>query len=267
MEPVRRRRPQALPPPSSDVEEAESGYEDDDAGDVWPARLPSSALRYQGLTTENGPAMKRLSALSGNVSLSGEARSWDARDRVAPAQTSIPRRRSAPPPARQQFLLPAPERADFGSQGERHHGPHWLLVLGLLMLSMLLGWVLLTTLSSWWQVAQDDWHYGRPRTYHAEAVVGHHDSATNPSHFIALNLHSHVEVIEFPGGDASKARIYLGPTLIGPGEDLAVVTLTFKDVNGDGKLDMIVNVEGSHFVFLNDQGQFHTSKSGEQVNP
>jgi len=69
------------------------------------------------------------------------------------------------------------------------------------------------------------------------------------------------------GGDASKAKIYIGPTLIGPGQDLAVVTLTFKDVNGDGKPDMIVDVENSHFIFINDNGQFRPARPGEQVNP
>jgi len=44
--------------------------------------------------------------------------------------------------------------------------------------------------------------------------------------------------------------------LIGPGQDLTPVTLTFKDVNADGKLDMIVNVQDTHFVFLNSNGTF-----------
>jgi hypothetical protein len=133
------------------------------------------------------------------------------------------------------------------------------------MFTMLVGWVVLTMLSSWWQVTQDDLHYGRPRTYQTDIAVGHNDSAANPSHFIALNIKSHIEIIEFPGGDTSKARIYVGPTLIGTGQDLAAVTLTFKDVNGDGKLDMIVNVQDSHFVFINDNGQFRPARPGENV--
>ncbi|WP_161977207.1 hypothetical protein [Dictyobacter kobayashii] len=43
------------------------------------------------------------------------------------------------------------------------------------------------------------------------------------------------------------------------------MTLTFKDVNGDGKLDMIVNVQDSHFVFLNDAGQFRSPRPGEHI--
>jgi len=97
-------------------------------------------------------------------------------------------------------------------------------------------------------------------------VVGHADSASHPSHFIAINVNRHIEVIEFPGGDAAKAKIYLVSTLIGDGQDLAVVTLSFKDVNGDGKLEMIVNVEDSHFVFINDQGQFRPARPGEPIS-
>jgi hypothetical protein len=142
---------------------------------------------------------------------------------------------------------------------------HWLVFVGLAMVIMIIGWVLLTMFANWWQITQDNWHYGYPRTYQVDEVVGHNDSAAHPSHFIALNLNSHVEVIEFPGGDPSKAKVYLGPTLIGPNANLAPVTLTFKDVNGDGKLDMIVNVQGSHLVFINDSGQFRPAKPSDNV--
>jgi hypothetical protein len=134
------------------------------------------------------------------------------------------------------------------------------------MCAMLLLWQLALLLVSWWQVSQDDLHYGRPRTFQCDAVVGHNDAATRPSHFIALNLNRQVEIIEFPGGDVSKAKLYLGPPLIGPGQDLAVVTLSFRDVNGDGKPDMIVTIQGSEVIFLNDAGQFRPLKAGEHVH-
>jgi len=121
-------------------------------------------------------------------------------------------------------------------------------------------------LVNWWQVTQDDWHYGRPRTFQTDMVVGHNDSAGSPSHFIAINFNRRIEIIEFPGGDISHAKLYLGPSLFGDGEDLAVVTLSFKDVNGDGKPDMIINVANTHIIYLNDNGQFRPLKPGEQVN-
>lgn len=133
------------------------------------------------------------------------------------------------------------------------------------MIVMMFGWLAFTTLSNWWQTTQDDWHYGRPRTFQIDAVVGHHDSQSNPSHFIALNLDRHVIVIELPGGDPSKAVIYSGPVLVGQGQDLTPVTLTFKDVNGDGKTDMLVHILDQTIVYLNDGTRFSPVKPGEQA--
>jgi hypothetical protein len=131
------------------------------------------------------------------------------------------------------------------------------------MLAMLALWVVGSLLVSWWQVTQDDWHYGRPRTFQVDAVVGHNDSEASPSHFIAINLNRHVEVIECPGGDCSRAVIYLGPTLFGDGQDLTPVTLTFQDANGDGKPDMVIHIQDQRIVFINENGKFRPAKPGE----
>jgi len=131
------------------------------------------------------------------------------------------------------------------------------------MLAMLALWVGGSMLLTWWQVTQDDWHYGRPRTFQTDAVVGHNDSAASPSHFIAINLNRHVEVIECPGGDCSHAVIYLGPILFGDGEDGTPVTLTFQDVNGDGKPDMVIHIQDQRIVFINENGKFRPAKPGE----
>jgi len=123
---------------------------------------------------------------------------------------------------------------------------HWLVFVGLAMFIMIVGWLTFSALSSWWSVTQDDWQYGRPRTYQTDAVVGHGDSATNPSHFIAMNLNGQVLVIEIPGGNAAKAQVYIGPHLFGAGEDLAPVTLSFEeDCHGDGKPDLNIHIQGS----------------------
>lgn len=253
------------------VDTGEEVSQDDEYDDIWPVRMSSSARRYQGLAdvrTEAGrthpdvqPLVSDRSYRQGNMG----------------GKSTIPPRRSATqtdiPAVQGNRLRPVQtediptRRSDHLQFGEGNGKPrfHWLVFVGMAMFTMLVGWVLLTMLSNWWQVTQDDWHYGRPRTYQTDMVVGHNDSATNSSHFIALNIKSHIEIIEFPGGDTSKARIYVGPTLIGTGQDLAVVTLTFKDVNGDGKLDMIVNVQDSHFVFINDGSQFRPARPGENV--
>ncbi len=49
-------------------------------------------------------------------------------------------------------------------------------------------------------------------------------------------------MIEFPGGDAVHARIYLGPQLYGSGSDLVPVTLSFVDVSGHHQPDMLVHL-------------------------
>ncbi len=67
------------------------------------------------------------------------------------------------------------------------------------MIVMLALWTLLTLAVSWWNMTWNDMHYGRPRTFQIDAVVGQNDSAANPSHFIAMNFKGRIEVIEFPG--------------------------------------------------------------------
>ena len=76
-----------------------------------------------------------------------------------------------------------------------------------------------------------------------------------------MNLNSRVIVIEFPGGDSSKAKIYEGPQLYGPNADLVPVTLSFRDTTNNGLTDMIVNVQGAQLIYLNKNGQFQTPQS------
>jgi hypothetical protein len=140
----------------------------------------------------------------------------------------------------------------------------WGLAFGIGMVITLVLWILGSMVLTWWHVKQDDLTYGRPRTFQTDVMIGHND-AHMPSHFLAINLHRHIEVIECPGSDCSKAIVYTGPVLIGEGQDLASVTLEFKDVNGDGKLDMLVHVQGQTFVFLNDAGRFRLARSGDRV--
>ena len=119
----------------------------------------------------------------------------------------------------------------------------------------IVGWFLISALINWVQVTSDDLHYGRPRTYQTDIDVGH----GGVSHFTAENLGGHVLVYELPNNDPSKAKIYSGPTLIGDNASLMPVTLTFRDVNGDGLLDMILVVNGNEYAtFLNGKdGMFH----------
>ncbi len=143
--------------------------------------------------------------------------------------------------------------------------PLLAILIGMLLMAILA--ISFNTLSAWWQVHLDDTTYGRPRTFQLDAVVGHNDSASNPTHFIFLNLNRHVEIIELPGGDASHARIYTGPVLYGDGQNLTPITGEVRDVNGDGKPDLIVHIQDQQIYFINDGTQFHPLQPGEQIHP
>ena len=133
---------------------------------------------------------------------------------------------------------------------------HWSFILGLGMLTMLGLWAGSSLLINWWNNHQLDATYGMPRTYQTDQVVGHDDSAEHPTHLIAINLKARIIIIEIPGGDSSHARIYSGPTLFSDNGNTIPVTLEFYDVNGDGKVDMIVHAGDQKIIYLNDGSQF-----------
>lgn len=161
-------------------------------------------------------------------------------------------------------LDPLPSVAHSLSRPRRRYAPWLALTLGMtLTLSLVIGF---NAFGSWWQRHQEDATYGTPRTYQANAIVGHQDSVNKPSHFIFLNMNGHVIVIELPGGDAAHAIIYTGPTLFGAGGELIPVTGEFRDVNGDGRADLLVHVQDQTIVFLNDGSKFRPLQPGEHVS-
>jgi len=110
--------------------------------------------------------------------------------------------------------------------------------------------------------AVQQWHdnsaYGYPRTFQTNAAVGHGDPRSPSSHFIALNLSGVLEVIEVPGGDPATypPQLYRLATLTGPGADLVVITLSFADINSDGKLDMVASYNGTETILFNNGRAF-----------
>lgn len=192
---------------------------------------------------------------------------WKRADVDAFGDAPMPQRKTAQPTRRVSGQ--APKSAGTSARTTKpqripRFRAHPLLFLGMGMLAMLVLWTLLTAGLNWWNDAMNYLHYGYPRTSQSDAVVGHADSASNPSHFLAINLHGKIEIIEFPGGDSSHARIYLGPQLFGPGADKAPITLQFADVNGDHKPDMLVFFQSSWIAFINDQNTFRPPTQQEQ---
>lgn len=179
--------------------------EEDIDGDDYPTRMPTSTRRYNG--------------------------DPEGRSRV------VPGRRRIETHYHDEQYESQPE--DTAPTYKRRFHVHWLLVVGIALMLMIAGWMAFSSFSMWWQVHQDDSTYGNPRTFQTDAVVGHADSSTSPSHFIAENLRGQIIIVEFPGGDASKARSYVVTTV--PGNDSnPPVRLAFQDINRDGKLDMVI---------------------------
>lgn len=184
---------------------------------------------------------------------------------------------SAIPPRRQQVQTknvptrsvprPAPPTQ---KKPDSHFNVHWLLPVGVAMVVLVILWMVGSAALAWGRQRLDNLQYGYPRTYQMDAVVGHDDSPKNPSHFIAMNLHSQIVVIEFMGGNPQKAITYLTPVFItGSNGDLAPVTLEFRDVNGDGKPDMLVHIhlpgQDQVSVFINTGTKFRPSNGSDKI--
>ena len=236
---------------------------------------PRSAVRYRPLgdstkigkqpivTNATTPVVQRASRVRPRPADSGdEVVEWQrvADDEEQDSQTPIPPHRSTTAP---KSVPQTPRPQTLSARGLKRRA-HPLLYLGIGMLSMLMLWTIITMMINWVGTTLDDIRYGRPRTFQMDTYVGHGETAGNPSHFIAINLHGRIEVIEIPGGDPAHARIYLGPQLYGASDNLIPVTLRFVDVNGDHQPDMMIRFQGSQIVFINDQGGFRPLRPEER---
>jgi hypothetical protein len=221
-------------------------YEEDDLadidgnGDVWPLSMPTITGRYATNLPQD------------NVRFQFHP---DQVQHIPPRQSAYQQEQGRGVRYTEDIPVVKPERFHV----------HWLVIFSLGMLVMIALWVGGSYVASWWTNHQNDSAYGMPRTYQTDAIVGHNDSSTNKTHFIAVNLNRHIIIIELPGGDSSKAKIYSVITLYGDGQDLTPVTLSFKDVNGDGLLDMEIHIQDQTIVLINENGGFRSLKQGEHV--
>ena len=198
----------------------------------------------------------------------------DADDYTAqarPPRSGIRYQHTRPAQYRGQTVLPTPpqhlrgQRLTGNAPGQQQRAPrrrsqHWSVYLVTGMATMTALVIGLYSLGSWWQHVQDDWTYGRPRTYQTDAVVGHnHDSRAHPSHFVAVNLKGRIEVFELPAGDPTKVRVFLGPLLSGEDADQVVVTISFIDSNHDGTPDLILRYGDNAEVLYNKDGTFQVA--------
>jgi len=156
------------------------------------------------------------------------------------------------------------------AQGARHRAGalaqplHTVVYTATLVLAAIAIYVVIGLLVGKAHVAIDDVRYGRPRTTQLDAFVGHGESAGQPTHLLAINLNRQATIVELPGGDASKARAIQGPYLFGASEDLTPLLLSLRDMDGDGQLDLLLDVRNEQVVYLNKDGAFRLPTPEEQ---
>jgi hypothetical protein len=159
-------------------------------------------------------------------------------------RTSARRYQHLPMTPHQQLPPPEPERKRV----------HWLVFVGLAMFIMIVGWLVFNALGSWIHDREDDLTYGYPRTYQTDANVGHNGRV---SHFLCLNLHGEIEVIETQPGHPEASKVYVIMVLPAD-QDRVPVTISFQDINGDGKLDGLVHLGATEIPLYNNGVTFQS---------
>jgi hypothetical protein len=213
----------------------DNDLEEDDG--YYQTRLPTSSIRYQGVP---------IATRGGRVNVVEHYHEQPLRAHRQQLQ-----------PPRQRFSEEVEQ-----SQPIQHRRIHPLVWLGVFGIFLVLGWTGLNFVTSWYQGVQNDWTYGKERHFEINAVVGHSDSATNPSHFTAENNNGQIIVIELPSNNVSKAKIYQIETVPGNAGN-PPVRISFQDMNGDGRLDMLVQVgdgTATLYVTLFNNGSQFVSK-------
>jgi hypothetical protein len=227
------------------MQEADSSYVTDDYEieedeSYYTTELPTSARRYQ---------------------ISPEQIYESGNTRYHVRYVDVPKRKS-----RQQ--LSSPQQPEHYTEevvavsNHNHRSLHPLVWFGLFLTLLIVGWIGLNFFTTWYQGVKDDVTYGQQRHFEIDAVVGHNNSASHPSHFTAENDNGQIIVIELPGGDVSKAKIYQIETIPGNVGN-PPVKLSFQDMNGDGKLDMLVQIGDANaiiYVTLFNNGSQFVSK-------
>jgi hypothetical protein len=157
-----------------------------------PERVSTrSALRYRPLPVTDqaqpGPLVARRSRVHPDASA--------VATKVAPDDLDL----EEDQPPRHRLVAPAPRRKATPSppaRSKRHLHP--MVFVGVGFTVSVLLWVGVTQALNWGNKVLNGLRYGYPRTFQIDAVVGHQDSASAPSHFLAINLRGQVEVVEWP---------------------------------------------------------------------
>jgi len=209
---------------------------------------PRSALRYRPIDAGQAPA--------GQAITRARKSRPDARVTTAPTapavldleEKHIPRRRPVTP------AQPMHTKPRF----------HPLFFIGIGTLVTLLLWVGATQLMAWGTNEYNAIVYGSPRTFQIDAVVGQDDNAQHESHFLAINLHGVVTILDFPAGDPSHVRELASFSVPGPHADQAVAILRFIDFAQNGRPAMLITIDRIQSILVNDGKTFRQPTPTEQ---
>jgi hypothetical protein len=243
----------------------------DDYDDSYEAPAPrrQAAPAYRAVGNGNGNQLTRSQALP-----------------QALPQGNMPRRPNVPPAGRYADDAPTMRRSMAGQQSRQlstrpvrgegllgkvnmpagANSNMRLVVMGAVVLGVLVvSYLIVSFAVTTWQTWQDDMTYGRPRLTRLEANVGHNETGGAKTLLIAQNIRGQISITEFPGGDPSKTRVIVGPTLFGKDKDLVPVKLSTRDVNMDGQPDLVATVEDQQLIYINENGNFRPINGAEQA--
>lgn len=220
--------------------------------------MPRSALRYRPMASDQD---RTGSTVLRQRRSRADARSTTAKNvsddlDLEEEERRSPMRRVPSTDTRQKIAHPAYSRS-----GKHFHPLFWL---GATALVLLLLWAAISQLINWGTNELANLRYGYPRSFQTDAFVGQGDSLQHPSHFLALNLHGNVAVIEFIAGDPGRARDFEIASVLGQNSDQDVVTVQFIDLEKNGKPEMIVDVGSAQYMMVNAQGTFRSPTPAEQ---
>lgn len=248
-------------------------FDDDDTGNMVKPRPNSNPIRRRSSMVpaprQNTTGIQQVPSAANRRS---QTQQYPAGQQPFPTRPSQPLQSAQPYRAPRKPLASSASSASSEADQQAKRRVHWLLFVGIGMIAMLAVWVLGSSLLAWASFEHDNIVYGTPRTYQTDAVVGHGgDSTQHPSHFIAVNLNRQVIIVEFMAGNPAKSIDYVVPYyILGSGGNLTPVTVSFRDVTGDGKPDMIVDIhlspQDQTFVFVNDGTKFRAPNASDNIH-